>query len=263
MRYRTILGMVVAVCLCAVTAAPALAGPVFKATEVGKEFTETEPGKGRTHSLLEEPENLQNFRFGPFHIQCTLAVGHGKVTAEQSKTFYEEVEFKKCYAIANLAGNPPEEIHLPAYFHKPVDIEWHANRWAEVGSESESELMILNSQTITAGVPSLKCTINWPAQKVPVKAAVEPESESFSMVSYENVEVKKTGKEEKILPKFPSGFQKQVIIKSDLKGMEYSLEGGQCENFETTEGKKGQYHGLLRAFVIGGNLEVGEEEEVV
>jgi hypothetical protein len=262
MKHRTILGIVVAMCACAVTAAPAMAGPVFKATAVGKEFTETEPGKGRTHSL-EEPENVQNWRFGPFHIQCPLAVGHGKVSAEQSKTFYEEVEFKKCFAIAKLAGNPEEEIHLPAYFHGPVDIEWHANRWAEIGSESESELMILNSQTIVAGVPDLKCRINLPAQKVPVKAAKEPEGEKFSSVTYENTEVEKLGPKGEKLKAFPSGFQKQVIIKSDLKGMEYFLEGGQCENFATQDGTKGQYHGLLKAFVIGGNLEVGEEEEVI
>jgi hypothetical protein len=257
MRHRTILGIVVALCVCAISASPALAGPVFKATKVGAEFTETEPGKSKTHSIEEE---LQNFKFGPFHIQCPLAVGHGKVSSEVSKTFYSEIEFKKCYTLAKIEE---QTIHLPTYFKAPVDIEWHANHWAEVGSESESELRILNSQTITMGVPAIHCKIFWPAQAVPIRAEKNPEGTKFGMVKYENIEVEKLGKGEKILPQFPSGFQKQVIIENELKEMEYSLAGGQCEEFSKTEGKNSRYKGRLKAVVVGGDLEVGEEEEVV
>jgi len=188
MRYRAILGIAVAVCVCAIAVAPALAGPVFKATEVGTEFTETEPGKGKTKNL---PEQVQHFIFGPFHIQCPKAIGHGKVSAEQSKTFYQEVEFKECFVRAILFGSE-QEIKLAAHFKSPVDIEWHANRWAEVGSESESELRLLNGQTITMGVPSIKCKIIWPAQVVPIKAEKNPEGK-FSMVKYENIEAEKLG----------------------------------------------------------------------
>ena len=259
MRYKATLGIAVALCVGAIAAAPALAGPVFKATEIGTEFTETEPGKSTTKNL---PEQVQHFIFGPFHIQCPKAIGHGKVKAEQSKTFYQVVEFKECFVRAILFGSE-QEIKLAAHFKSPVDIEFHANRWAEVGSESESELRLLNGQTITMGVPSIKCKIHWPAQVVPIKAEKNPEGTKFSAVKYENIEVEKLGPEEKILPSWPSGFQKQVIIESELKGMQYSLEGGQCNEFSKTEGENAKYTGRLKAVVVKGDLEVGEEEEVV
>ena len=82
-------------------------------------------------------------------------------------------------------------------------------------------------------------------------------------MKYENVEVEKLGSGGKKLAKFPSGFQKQVIIESELKGMQYSLEGGQCNEFSKTEGENARYTGRLKAWVYQGDLEVGEEEEVV
>ena len=97
---------------------------------------------------------------------------------------------------------------------------------------------------------------------MPVRAGVNPEGK-FSLVKYENIEVEKLGEGGKILPAWPSGFQKQVIIESELKGMQYSLEGGQCNEFSKTEGENAKYTGRLKAVVVKGDLEVGEEEEVV
>ena len=57
--------------------------------------------------------------------------------------------------------------------------------------------------------------------------------------------------------KFPGGFQKQLSITNELKGMEYELSEGQCEEFRRTEGKNSFYKGTLKDMVVNGNLSIG------
>jgi hypothetical protein len=253
---RTLLGSALALCVCAIVAEPAFGTKVFKATTVGKEFSEAEPGKSRTRGLEGE---LQEFKFGPFHIQCEKATGKGEVTAKQSKTLFTAVTFGRCTTLARLEAGEKPLIHLATHFVHPVDFEYHANGFAESGSESESEMRLVNPGTVILKVNSIKCTINWPAQTIPVKAISKPEAE-YSFVTYTNEEVSTEGKN---LRHFPSGFEKEIVITNALKKMEFSFEGGQCEEFAKKEGKSGTYKGSLKALILNGNLSVGEEEVVV
>jgi hypothetical protein len=244
MRSSSIMGLAATLCAFAVTAAPALAGPVFKANEVGKEFTEAEPGKSKGLNV-----GIQDFKFGAFHIQCESAKAKGRVGFQVSKTFFTSVKYKGCKALAKV-GNQP--ITLKAQFKTPWDFEYHANGFAEIGSESESELRLLKGGPIVMTVPSLKCVIEVPAQTVPLKAEKKPEAE-YGDVKYANEETPASGKH------FPSGFQKQLLITNNLKKIEYELSEGQCETFKKTEGKNSSYSGTLKEQVVNGNLSEGPE----
>ena len=244
MRSRSMLGLAATLCAFALTAAPALAGPVFKANEIGKEFTEAEPGKHRGVG-----RGVQDFKFGAFHIQCQSAKAKGLVGKEVSKTLFVSVKYKSCVALARV-GNQP--ITLKATFKTPWDFEYHANGFAEISGESESELKIVKGGPIVMTVPSIKCTIEVPAQTVPLKAEKKPEAE-YGDVTYATEEVPASGKH------FPSGFQKQLVINNNLKKMEYELSEGQCETFKKTEGKNSSYTGTLVEQIKNGNLSEGPE----
>jgi hypothetical protein len=241
---RNIFGVATVLCAAALVTAPALAAPEFHASEVGKEFTETEPGKEKGGN---PPGAIQDFKFGAFHIQCEFVKTKGLVGFTNSKSLFVSATYKHCFALAKLGT---QTIKLTAKFAKPVDFEYHANGFAETGAESESELKIVHPGSVTMSVPSLKCVIEWPAQTVPLKATKKPEGE-FSDVLYGNEEVPASGKH------FPSGFQKQLLITNNLKGMEYELSEGQCESFKKTEGKSSSYKGQLKDSVRNGNLSIG------
>lgn len=239
MRSRTIFGLAGTLCAFALSAGPALAAKEFHASEVGKEFTPAEPGRSQGIGV-----GIQDFKFGAFHIQCESAKGKGRVGFTSSKTFFDSVKYKGCVALAHL-GNQP--ITLKALFKSAWDFEFHANGFAEIGSESESELKLLKGGRIVMTVPSIKCTIEVPSQTIPLKAEKKPENE-FSAVLYANEEVPAAGK------KFPSGFQRELMITNDLKKIEYELSEGQCESFKKTEGKNAFYKGQLKELVKNGNL---------
>jgi len=240
MRSSSMLGLAATVCV--LSAAPAVAAPEFHASAVGKEFTEAEPGKSKGLGV-----GIQDFKFGAFHILCESAKAKGRVGFETSKTLFTSVKYKNCKAQAKV-GNQP--ITLKTLFKSPWDFEYHSNGFAELGSESESELKLIKGGTIEMTVPSIKCLIEVPSQTIPLKAEKKPENE-FSSVLYGNEEVPAAGK------KFPTGFQKQLIVTNELKKIEYELSEGQCEEFKKTEGKNAFYKGTLKEQVQNGNLSIG------
>jgi hypothetical protein len=104
----------------------------------------------------------------------------------------------------------------------------------------------LGTQTIR-----LQAKFKSPSQTVPLKAEKKPEKE-YSSVLYGNEEVAVPPSK-----KLPSGFQQQLLITNELKGMEYELSEGQCEEFKKTEGKNSFYKGTLKDMVVNGNLSIG------
>jgi hypothetical protein len=232
-------------CAFALTVAPALATPMFHASREGKEINPSEPAREKGANREGE---VQDFKFGAFHIQCEFAKAKGKVGFETSKTLFLSVRYKNCNALAKT-GNQP--IKLKARFKTPWDFEYHANGFAEIGSETESELKLLKGGAIEMTVPSLKCLIEVPSQTIPIKAETKPEKE-YSSVLYANEEIAVP-----FSKKFPAGVQKQLLITNELKKMEYELSEGQCEEFKKTEGKNSSYKGVIKDEVVGGQLSIG------
>jgi hypothetical protein len=243
MRNRSLFGFAATLCVFALAAAPALGAKEFKASEVGKEFAPGETGKEKGAG-----KEIQDFKFGAFHILCEGAKAKGRVDFTMSKTLFLSVRYKPCYALAKV-GN--QTIRLQAKFKTAWDFEYHANGFAEIGSENESELKLVKGGSIEMTVPSIKCLIEVPAQTVPLKAESKPEKEYSSVLFFnEEIAVPPT-------KKFPGGFQKQLLIANELKGMEYELSEGQCEEFKKTEGKNSSYKGSIKDMVVNGNLSIG------
>jgi hypothetical protein len=134
---------------------------------------------------------------------------------------------------------------------------YHVNGFAQLGAgEVESEIEV-GSGSASFSISGKVCKINWPAQTVPAKAVVHPE-ETFSSAVYSTKEVPV---EEKQKSKFPSLFQKRLVIKNQFKSMEWSYEEGQClgeggfeEAVKKEEAKSGVYEGTLEELINGGNL---------
>src|SRR6202023_950887 len=99
MRNRSLFGFAATLCVFAVAAAPALGAKEFKATEVGKEFAPGETGKEKGAGT-----EIQDFKFGAFHILCEGAKAKGRVDFTMSKTLFLSVRYKPCYALAKLSG---------------------------------------------------------------------------------------------------------------------------------------------------------------
>ena len=67
--------------------------------------------------------------------------------------------------------------------------------------------------------------------------------------------------EESKLKRFPSGFQRRLVISNEFKGMKYVYEEGQClgeggfeEEFKGAEARTGFFQGAFEEYVEGGNL---------
>jgi hypothetical protein len=240
-------GLAVSVCAFAVAAAPALAGPVFHAETVGKTYSETERGKTALHGVEE-----QTFKFGDFEIKCKKAGGKGEVNANQSKTLFTEAKFTECVALAKFGKFTGK---IPTKFGTPIDVEYHANGFAEVGGSSESTVKLSAPGPIELKISTIKCKIEIPPQTIPVRAVKHPEEE-FSSAVYSNEEVETT-----FVKKFPSGFQKKLIIANEFKAVKFNVTEGQCEESEEfgKEGHTGKYTGVLRDEIPPGNLYIGEE----
>jgi hypothetical protein len=131
----------------------------------------------------------------------------------------------------------------------PVDFEFHANGFVETGAESESSSEVENAGAVEVSMKgAFKCIISWEPQTIPVKALKKPAGQ-FEAALFEKDEEKVEN-----LKRFPLGVQDKVLIKSDLKSMDFELDEGICEEFEATEGKTGSYAGTLRAQLNKGNL---------
>jgi hypothetical protein len=251
-RLRMTFGLAVAAGALAVSAAPAMGLTQFVASRQPKPITETEPGNSIGHSV-----GVQEFVFGVFHIKCASAGAKGIINKPEFKDFATAVKFGKCLTEAHF-GTFTGGLKTAFNEGKPVFFVYHINGFVELGTESEEGTEV----SISGGEANFKisgkiCKISWPAQTVPAGAVKKPESQ-WSAAVYSNEEVPNES-----LTKFPSGFQKKLVIADEFKGMEFVYEEGQCvgeggfeEGAPHTEGKTAKYIGTIRQEVAGGNLSV-------
>ena len=239
------LGFASAVCALAIAAAPALA----------HEFTASKTGKTRGKSTTE-----QNFKFGPFKITCEKATAKGAVAAGTTSTLATTVKYGSCTTEVKFGTKP---AHVPTHFLTPLAVAYHANGFVETGSETEEvegEAVLAGGEAevkvYTGVIPGeheqSRCTILWPEQTLPLKAAKKPEGE-YSAATYSNV-LTENGN----LKKFPDGFQHSITIANAFKGIKFEFEGEPCEEWgkeEGSEGGGGTYFGSFPEALGGGNLE--------
>jgi hypothetical protein len=265
MSYLRTIAVSAVVCACAVAATPALAKN-FESSRIPNECSEASPcttkGVGIGEVSEKFAERTARFKFGGFEILCkkvalkAKTVGEGAITWSTSQTFATEVKFNSCGTVAHFGSNAGE---LKTGFNggKPVKFVYHVNGFAEEGSGETTTEVELGGATTTFTIAGKICKIGWPEQTVPAVAEKKPEAE-YSSAVYSNTEVPVL---ETQLKKFPSGFQKRMIIANSFKGMKYVYEEGQClgeggfeEEFKGAEAKTGLFEGQFEEQVNGGNL---------
>lgn len=255
---RITFGLALTTCVLAVTAVPAMAHQ-FVASGLGKtqgkgfEQIKTPPGE-----LPEfNPEVMQEFKFGNFKILCYGASGKGEITQTPSEEFTTTTKYTRCGWYPQ--GN---SLHSQATFSKSgVTVTYHANGYLEaLGNESgeEVEVRTVGLKEVSAAIKigGKICTVTIPEQTIPVRAVKHPGEEFSDAVFDTPLEVANGNKH-----KFPSGFQKRLLIENNWKGVKYVYtgEGAQCtaEEFEAKGeggGGVGQYRGTLEEQLTGGDL---------
>ncbi len=248
----------------AMSATPAVAGQ-FTASRLPKPLSEAEPGKtkggGTGTSELGGEERNQEFKFGAFRIVCaaktsTKTIDEGAVSWAASEIFATEVKFSKCLTKATYIGFV---AGTPTSFNKsePIKFVYHVNGFATLGSGPAPSEVEVGSGSASISIGGKVCKIEWPRQTVPVKAGTAP-SGAYSAATYAGKEVPVESTQ---LKKFPSGFQKKLVIANEFKGMEWRYEEGQClgeggfeEGASKEEGKSGSYKGSFEEELPGGNL---------
>jgi hypothetical protein len=243
---RITLGLALTTCTFAVAVAPALAGPVFKASRVGTPYSQTEPGTLRGVATTE-----QEFNFGGMFVDCPKAALKGQVGFEFSKTLATEVRFIKCSTIAHEGSG--KVLLLATAFKTPWAFVFHANGFAEFGTEFEGEVEISGGELEmkVSGVRG-KCVLGIPPQTIPVKAKTKPEGE-YSAAEYTPNEFPRPAAKKL----FPSGFQTRLVISNVFTGIKWEVVEG-CEDFTVSHGQA-RYVGTLEEQVLGGNLEPSSE----
>jgi hypothetical protein len=238
-RVRITLGLVVAVSAVALSATAALAHN-FTAGIAKKTISEATPGKVKGGSV-----GPQAFKFGPIHMTCESAGTKGVVTQEVSTTLKVVARYHGCATSIKVGAEP---ALLKTRFLAPVEYSFHANGFAETGTEGEEGSVEIGGGAAEMKITGIKCVISWPAQTVPMKAITLPE-EQYSAALFTNEEVASTH-----LKAFPTGFQHQLQISAEFKNMEFSFEEGECSEFKHPEAKTGSYTGVLHEELAGGNL---------
>ena len=261
-NFRATLGLVAMVCLFAVMAVPALAAE-FTASRLPAPCSEAEPCRTKGHGIGEpdelHPTYSQKFKIGAFTILCKKAIVYAKTpsegafTSETSSIFKTEVKFAECVTEAKF-GAFTGAIKTAFNGGKAVRFIYHTNGFAEVGYE---EAVQISGVATSFKISGKICTISLPAQTLPIAAVKKPEGE-YSAATYSNEPVEVS---EKLIKRFPSGFQNKLVIANLFKGITFAYEGGQCigeggfeEEAKTTSGKSGSYFGSFEEEVPGGNL---------
>jgi hypothetical protein len=238
-RVRITLGLAVAVCAVAFSATAALAH-TFTASIAKKTISEATPGKVKGGGV-----GPQAFKFGPVHMTCESAGTKGLVTEEASATLKIVARYHGCATSIKVGAEP---ALLKTRFLAPVEYSFHANGFAETGTEGEEGSVEIGGGSAEMKITGIKCLISWPAQTVPMRAITQPE-EQYSAALFTNEEVASTH-----LKAFPTGFQRQLQISTEFKNMEFSFEEGECSEFRQPEAKTGSYKGVLHEELAGGNL---------
>lgn len=236
-RLRITCGLAATVCALAVTAMPASAHQ-FTAGAVNRTFPLKIKGAG---------VGTQVFKFGKIEIECAVETAKGTIAESPSPLLKVEASYKECEAEVSFLG---ETVPTAIHFKSKVEYVYHANGYAEVGTEGQPETVEVGPGTVQIGIQHTGgCKVLWPKQTIPVKAEKKPEEEySAAIFSPELAASTK-------LKAYPSGFQQKLVIANEFKGMKFAIEEeGLCEEFEKTEGKSGRYNGTLQLESPSGNL---------
>jgi hypothetical protein len=238
-RVRITLGLAVAVCALAFSATAAIAH-TFKAGIVGKTLSEATPAKIKGIGV-----GVQTFAFGPVHITCESVTTKGFATEEEAEALKILAKYSKCVTAIKVGAEP---ANLKTRIVQPVEYSFHASGFVATGTEGEEGSAEIGGGAVELKVSGIKCLISWPAQTVPTRAIANPEGVYTSAI-FSNEEIANPH----IRP-FPSGFQHELTISTELKNMEFNFEEGQCAEFKNPNGKAGIYRGVLHEEVAGGNL---------
>lgn len=237
MRRRIMSGFLATGCALAMIAVPASAHQ-FTASAVTKPFPLKLKGTG---------VGPQKFKFGKLEVTCAGESAKGVITESPSQVLKIDASYKECEAeVAFLGEIVPTEVH----FKSAVEYAYHANGYAEIGTEGNPETVEVGGGTVELSLAHTGgCKVLWPKQTVPIKASVKPDEEySAALFTQEALATSKR-------KSFPTGFQQRLTIANEFKGMEFGVEEtGLCENFEKTEGKAGRYSGTVQVEVPSGNL---------
>jgi hypothetical protein len=246
-RLLKTLGVALALCAVAIPAATASASEF--AADRGAETPCEEFVPCRIKGEGIGGERAQTLKFGAFLIKCNVKAGakevsEGAITWETSPVIMFGVKFSKCLTVAKFTGFTGG---IPTAFNPgagPMKITYHQNGYAQISGGSFR-------------IGSKLCKISWPGQTIPIAAEKKPE-EPYSSAVYSTKEVPV---EEKFWKKFPSHFQKRLVITNEFKKMSWEYEEGQCigeggfeEEAKKTEGKEAEWLGALELKVTGGDL---------
>jgi hypothetical protein len=250
------MGLVAGACAFALAATPALAHE-FTASRSGHLKGVAEEGKETTIG-----PNTQAIKLGTFKVYCNKAIASkGVVAAGTTKTFATSVKFSWCWTPVQFGKRKSAmKVNMTA----PLAIEYHANGYAETGSELEEvegyaklsggEAEFKTNTGINEEFEKSTCHIKWIEQTIPIKAEKKPENE-YSYVTFSDEVM--TPKHPN-LKKFPDGFQHYVKVSNSLKGIKYEFEGEPCEEWgkeESEEGGGGTYTGSFPQILGGGDFE--------
>jgi hypothetical protein len=136
---------------------------------------------------------------------CKKVKSSGGVDWERSDTFFELVKFSGCRAA--IGEGTIKEV--PKVSNFKIGFEFHSNGFIESGG-GEATSVHVNKTAVFIKRKGGLCTVEIPAQTVPIKATKKPENE-FEAATYE------TEMEPANIKKFPKGFQEKLDIDVELK----------------------------------------------
>jgi hypothetical protein len=239
-RIRIGIGLVVALCAFCTAAAPSLAAPHKKAHTKppkvlgkfvanfphGPKITETSKAVDKGVGSVEELKFIGGkgaatwFTISPGArgTGCRKVKSSGGVDSERSDTLFESVEFMDCRAALGFEGVK----EVPKISNFKIGFEFHSNGFIESGGGEATSVHVNHTAVFIKRKGGL-CTIEIPAQTVPIKATKKPENE-FEAATYE------TEKYPEKIKRFPAGFQEELDITVELsKVVSHVHKGPYCD----------------------------------
>jgi hypothetical protein len=259
-------GFVAVLCAFGTLAAPALAKKVHtKPPRVlgkfvanfpsGKAINESSPVTDKGIGSVERIELAE----GAITIgdeRCKKIKSSGSVNWERSDTIIQVIKFQGCKGTTDVgtSKNVKEQLKLPNF---KIAFEFHSNGFAESGEGETSSVNIQKTSVFVKASKGSPCTIEIPAQTIPVKATKKPENE-FEAASYETEEIPAK------IKKFPKGFQEKLDIEMEFKKVIANvLPSALCSVGPGFKNNKGIINAELEEITIkNGNLGFRDKEEV-
>lgn len=229
-RVRIIVGLAAAACALAVFATPTFAATFgnFAAHISGQTISPGTPAEAKGHGEASE------IQLGQYKISCEKEIkSKGKVTAEHSSEFFQEMRFSKCKTLNSGTGPIGESKNV----HFKLLMTFKSNGSTEFGPESEVEVA---KTEVAFKASGSSCIVTIPQQDVPKGAEKHPEKE-WEAASYSTEKEAVEGKRN--LEKFPSGFQEKLDISMELKGIHTLVKLTPSCTYKGKEGPGGTEEG--------------------